>query len=313
LEGGFSENITLLQRRPVDGLAKTLALAYSLREERVTNALNEENETSEPPTPSSAISGKFKFSKEDIKSELSGTGFGFRRVSTAAYTQSTPPTNETGMRWGRGLFGNNNSSNPIINTTPKTPPPPEPTVEDTPSKFSPGAWGASLSAASRKLNKLRISQGQTSPVISPSSPKTAVHLDDRHTPTPTPSTLPAFSTFMESTASISARVSAAVRDSFDRRNEILSKVGGWVANTNELESGQSSLTDWEDVESPRRSTDSRANEDIKQLEGEIPKKEKEISPEEYIARIKKRLEKRESREGKGRSLEFGGPFGVGGV
>ena len=296
----------MLQRRPVDDLAKTLALAYSLREERVTNTLNEENEASEPPTPSSAVSGKFRFSRDDNKPESPSTsGIGFRRVSTAASTQSTPPTNGTGMLWARGFFKNNNSSSPTINAAPKTPPPPEPTVEDTPSKFSPGAWGASLSAASRKLNKLRLSQGQISPEISPSS-KAVVPLDDRHTP----AALPAISSLVESTASISARVSTVVRDSFDRRNEILSKVGGWVANTREPESGQSSLTDWEDVGSPRGSTDSRANEDIRQLEGEMPKKEKEISPEEYIARIKKRREKRESKEGKERSSEFEDPLGV---
>ena len=69
------------------------------------------------------------------------------------------------------------------------------------------------------------------------------------------------------------------------------------------------MTDWEDVGSHggggggRESSESRVNEEIRRLEGEIgmgEKKEKEISPEEYIARIKRR---REEREGKSRGKQ----------
>jgi hypothetical protein len=77
----------------------------------------------------------------------------------------------------------------------------------------------------------------------------------------------------------------------------MSKVGGWVANTREGDSGRSSLTDWEDIGSSRDSNESHANEEIKRLEGEVRRKGKEdISPEEYIARIKKRREEREEHE-----------------
>ena len=231
----------------MEDLAKTLALAYSLREERLTNTLNEENEASEPPTPSSSITGRFKFGKDDVE---------VRNIGSNTSTQSVPTSNGTiTSRWGRGFF-KANSSNPQVNITPKTPPPPEPTSDENPSKFSPGAWGASLSAATRKLNKLRITPG--SPDTSPSSSKSAVHLDDRQS-------------VKEST--ISARVTSVVRDSFDRRNEIISKVGGWVANNPQPESGRSSITDWEEVSALESSA---ANEEIKRLEGEMRKKEKKI-------------------------------------
>jgi hypothetical protein len=296
LDGGFSENITLLQRRPVDDLAKTLAMAYSLREERVTSSLTEENDASEPQILSGSITGRFQFGKDELE---------VRRTGGVSSLQSVPPQSNGATRWGRGFF-KNNSSNPQVNTAPKTPPPPEPKSEDPPSKFSPGAWGASLSAASRNFNKLRFTPG--SPDTSPSQSKSAVHLDDR------PTTVPPFSTIKESTSTISARVSAAVRDSFDRRNEIIQKVGGWVANES---SGRSSLTDWEEVQSPISPDGSRASEEIKRLEGEIRKKEKEISPEEYIARIKKRREERESREIKkmkgGSGSNVDDPLGVGGM
>jgi hypothetical protein len=284
----------------VDDLAKTLAMAYSLREERVTSSLTEENDASEPPTPSSPITGRFKFGKDEPEA---------RRAGSVTSAQSIPQQSNGTTRWGIGFF-KNNSSNPQINTVPKTPPPPEPQSEDPPSKFSPGAWGASLSAASRKFNKLRLTPG--SPDTSPSQSKSAVHLDDRLTSTTTTVTVPPFLAIKESTSTISARVSAAVRDSFDRRNEIIQKVGGWVANES---SGRSSLTDWEEVQSPISPDGSRASEEIKRLEGEIRKKEKEISPEEYIARIKKRREERESREIKkmkgGNGSNVDDPLGVG--
>lgn len=268
LEGGFSENITLLQRRPVEDLAKTLALAYSIREERVTNTLNEENESSAPPTPSSSITGRFKFGRDEVE---------VRKIGSNTSMQPAPAPNGTiTSRWGRGFF-KSNSSTPQVNIAPKTPPPPELTSEDNPSKFSPGSWGASLSAASRKFNKVRLTSGSSD--TSPTSSKSAVHLDDRQS-------------VKDST--ISARVTAVVRDSFDRRNEIISKVGGWVANTPQPESGRNSITDWEEVSIPETSA---ANDEIKRLEGEIGKNEKKsVSPEEYIAKIKRRREERESRE-----------------
>ena len=191
-------------------------------------------------------------------------------------------------------------------------------MEEQPAKFSPGAWGASLSAASRKLNKLRLTP-TISPDTSPSSSKSAVHLDDR----PVVTGPNAQTAIKESTSTISARVSGLMRDSFDRRNEIISKVGGWVANY-DSESGRSSMTDWEDVGSQgRESSESRANEEIRRLEGEIGgtgKKEKELSPEEYIARIKRRREEREGksrgkeeRAGKVSEGEGSDPLGVGGL
>lgn len=99
-----------------------------------------------------------------------------------------------------------------------------------------------------------------------------------------------------------------------------------MANSHDSESGRSSLTDWEDVgpSSPaegggarRESSESRANEEMRRLEGEMGGKkvggrEKEISPEEYIARIKRR---REEREGK-RDVSAGNsedPLGAGGL
>lgn len=315
LEDGFSENITLLQRRPVEDLAKTLALAYSLREERVTNALNEENETSEPPTPSSAISSRFKFGKEEEKIEATGGLLGIRHVERTPSTQSVPTTN--GSRWGRGFFKNN--SNTQVNVIPPKTPPPVEIAEilsrgATPSKFSPGAWGASLSAASRKLNKLRLTPG-SSPDTSPSQSKTAVHLNDRPTPVAVPdassATIPALAAIKGSTSVISARI----RESFERRNELMSKVGGWVANTHESDSPRSSLTDWEDIGSARDRSESRANEEIKRLEGEVRRKEKEdISPEEYIARIKRRREERgenEVRSSLSSEKNIDDPLGVG--
>jgi len=261
-----------------------LAMAYSLREERVMNTLNEENEASEPPTPSSSISGRFKFGKDDVE---------VRKIDTYTSIQSVPTSNGTiTSRWGRGFF-KTNSSNPQVNITPKTPPPPESTSDENPSKFSPGAWGASLSAASRTLNKLRLNPG--SPDTSPSSSKSAVHLNDR-------------TSVKEST--ISAKVTAVVRDSFERRNEIISKVGGWVANTPQPESGRNSITDWEEVPTLESSA---ADEEIKRLEGEMRKKEKkDVSPEEYIARIKRRREERESREVKVKETSgVDDPLGVG--
>jgi hypothetical protein len=282
----------------VDDLAKTLAMAYTLREERVTSTLIGEIEGSEPSTPSSAITGRFKFGKDEPE---------VRKTGITKSIQSVPPSNGTiTSRWARGFF-KNNSSNPQINTAPKTPPLQDSVSEDSnsPSKFSPGAWGASLSAASRKLNKLRLSPG--SPDASPSQSKTSVHLEDR-------STVPPFLSIKESTSTITAKVSAVVRDSFDRRNEIISKVGDWVANES---SGRSSLTDWEEVQTPNNADESRANEEIKRLEGELKKKVKpEVSPEEYIARIKKRREERESMDGN--RLKGGGsivedPLGAGEV
>src|SRR5271170_5524034 len=239
LEGGFSENITLLQRHPVEDLAMTLAMAYTLREHRVTTTLNQENESSEPPTPStSSAANRFKFGKDDE----SPTSPGISRVTSIASTQSVPTPNGVTSRWGRNFFAKNSSS-PQLPSIPKTPPPPPPeqeSMEEQPVKFSPGAWGASLSAASRKLNKLRLTP-TISPDTSPSSSKSAVHLDDR------PAGPTALSAIKESTSTISARVSGVMRDSFDRRNEIISKVGGWVANSYDSESGRRGMTDWEDV------------------------------------------------------------------
>ena len=285
LDGGFSENITLLQRRPVEDLAMTLALAYSLREERVTNSLNQENE-SEPPTPSSSSLNRFKIGKDEDPSCT-----GPSRVTGIASTNSVPTVNGATSRWGRSFF-QKNSSSPQLSSIPKTPPQQPldyPSADEQPVKFSPGAWGASLSAASRKLNKLRLTP-TISPDTSPSQSKSAVQLDNRST---------TLSAIKESTSTISARLSAAVKDSFDRRNEIISKVGGWVANAHDPESG-SSITDWEDLGSQgRESSESRVNEEIKRLEGEMGGErkgnEKEVSPEEYIARIKRR---RMERDGK---------------
>lgn len=321
MESGFSENITLLQRRPVEDLAKTLAMAYSLREERVTSTLNEEN-GSEPPTPSSStanLAGRFKFGKEDDSVVLG------RRATPPA---PTPATANGTSRWGRGFFKSNSSSQVNLNVAaPKTPPPQEPEAEtkggsgvgggDVPSKFSPGAWGASLSAASRTLNKLRLTPG-TSPDTSPSSSKSAVALDDRQT-VPAPSVASSGTTNPSPLAAViksTSRVSATLRDSFERRNDILQKVGGWVANTHD-QSPRSS-TDWEEIDAPRESTDFRSAEEIQRLESEI-KKKAEISPEEYIARIKKRREDREGRQSKdikdlgdvgGMTRDQGDPLGV---
>ena len=277
------------------------------------NTLNLENE-SEPPTPSSSTRARFKFGRDD---DITSSG-GVSRVPSIGSTSSQAPiTNGVTSRWGRNFFLKNTSSSNIV-SVPKTPPlnPLDQTTEDQPTKFSPGAWGASLSAASRKLNKLRLAPS-ISPDTSPSQSKTAVHLDDR----PTTATL---SALKESTSTIAARLSAAVKDSFDRRNEIISKVGGWVANSHDPESGRSSM-DWEDVGGDgcgRQSSESRANEEIKRLEGEIGAvrgkakanvKEKEVSPEEYIARIKKRREEREGkRESKSKEgLEDLDPLGAG--
>jgi len=134
-------------------------------------------------------------------------------------------------------------------------------------------------------------------------------LDDRPNP---------IATINRSTAVLGARVSAVVKDSFDRRNEIISKVGGWVANTHDLETGRgSSSSEWEEVDKPRGSNDSRANEEIKQLEGEIHRKGRtEISPEEYIARIKRRQVEREEAEKSNVHKDVKGmddPLGVGGI
>lgn len=301
LQGGFSENITLLQRRPVEDLAKTLALAYALREERVTDALNEANAPSEPSTPSNVIIGAFKFGKDDEKSEAK-TPFAFRRVGSISSTTSAPSTDDTSPRWG--WFKNNSSSQPNL-APPKTPPDNPITEDDPPTKFSPGSWGASLSVATRKLNKFRISSTGPASPESPSSSKSAVHLDDRLPENQQNQTL---TSIKGSTSNLSARVSAAVRDSFERRNEILQKVGGWVSNTHDPETRVSE--DWE-VVSPHESGESRANEEIKRLEGELGRRKKsEISPEEYIARIKKRREARESRETKPPSSMVDDPLGV---
>ena len=119
------------------------------------------------------------------------------------------------------------------------------------------------------------------------------------------------------TSTITARVSATFRDSFDRRNEIIQKVGGWVANTHE--SSPRSSTDWEEIDVPKGGdgTESRAAEEIKRLESEVRKNKEEITPEEYIARIKKRREDRVSKDIKGieggggkTSLGEGDPLGV---
>ena len=293
LEDGFSENITLLQRRPVEDLAKTLALAYSLREERVANSLNEENESSE--LSKSTASGQFKFGKEDDHTEPSARRLlPFRRsgTSTSATSQSNPTSNGTTSRWAGVFFkSSSNSQLTVAAQTPPSephsvsPPPPPPPPQHSPAlKFSPGTWGASLSAASRKFTKLRIA----SPDSSPSSSKTAVHLDDR------PSAL---SNFNRSTSAFSARVGAAVRDSFERRNEIMSKVGEWVANAHDVESNQNDSTEQEDVAHSPGGYESRATEEIKRLEGEIrPREKAEVSPEEYIAQIKKRWEGRDEKE-----------------
>jgi hypothetical protein len=314
----------------VEDLAKTLAMAYTLREERVTQALNEECQ-SEPPTPSSSslnLSTRFKFGKDEDPAVLG------RRITPPA---PSPAAANGTSRWTRGFFKNNSSSQVNLNVTPKTPPPQETAGENTggnagggadvPSKFSPGAWGASLSAASRKLNKLRLTPG-TSSESSPSSSKTAVALDDRQQ-TPTTSaagTAPATGTISPSplaavikggTSTITSRM-GAIRDSFERRNEIIQKVGGWVANTHE---SPRSSTDWEEVDVPntKEGSDSRAAEEIKRLESELRKKE-ELTPEEYIARIKKRREDKKGRESKdfqevkGGGLVGGGdPLGVEGV
>jgi hypothetical protein len=241
----------------VDDLAKTLALAYTLREDRVTQILNHENESSEQPTP---VTGLFKFGKDEEKEGP----FAFRRTTpTNPSTQSS--TNNT--RWGLSFFKNNSS--PQIDL-PKTPPPKPLEFNDPPSKFSPGAWGASLSAATKKLNKLRITP---SPELTPSK---SLALSDRQT-------------------SISARVSAAgalVRESFERRTEIIQKVGGWVAND--------SVRNSTDYDESREYSDFRADDEIRKLEGEIRRKEKEeVTPEEYIARIKRRRDEREGKDIKG--------------
>jgi hypothetical protein len=301
MAGGFSENITLLQRRPVDDLALTLALAYSLREERVINALNEQAQNlSEPPTPASHTfpSPHFLFGKTDSNPTTE------HKDKEKAPLKKTPSdvspkslvvqTNGPGLsRWGRTFFKTTNTSNPNLpeqNDIPKTPPPPVETTESPPlstTRFSPGAWGASLSAASRKLNKLRISSNsaQSEPSMSPSSRgHTPVALDDR--------------------SGIAGKVTAVVRESFERRGEIIQKVGGWVANTNDPEA---SLLENE--------KESAAAAEIRRLEREVGRKGGSvgISPEEYIARIKRRQEEREAREGKGASLSVGidDPLGVG--
>lgn len=238
LEGGFSENITLLQRRPVDDLAKTLALAYTLRQDRITKPLNQENESSDP------VTNLFKFGKDN-----------------ETENPVEPRRTSTTTRWTRPFFKNNTSTQIDI---PKTPPQIE--FADLPSKFSPGAWGASLSAATKKLNKLRITP-------SPEVPSKSLLLSDRQT-------------------SISARVSAAgalVRESFERRTEIIQKVGEWVAN----DSGRNSTDEGLEY-------DSRANDEIRRLEGELRRRDKEeVTPEEYIARIKRRRDEREGKDVKG--------------
>ena len=305
LQNGFSENITLLQRRPVDDLARTLGLAYTLREERVTDSLNLANEYSEPPTPSSSITGSFKFGKDDEKLQQKSS-FGFRRGGSTTSTLSPPASvvNGTTSRWG--WFKNDSSSQVNLLAPPKTPP--EAVVEETPSKFSPGAWGASLSAASRKLNRLRITSAGPSSPDSPSSSKSAVHLDDRQPEEKQPNQT--IIAIKGSTSTFSARVSAVVRDSFEHRTEIISKVGEWVANTKDPEANISN--EQEVVSSPRQSSDSRASEEIKKLEGEMGRRNKTgVSPEEYIARIKKRKEERASKEIKVTGSNVDDPLGVG--
>jgi hypothetical protein len=235
----------------VDDLAKTLALAYTLRQDRITQTLNQENESSEPLTP---VTSLFKFGKDDEKENP----VEFRRTTINPSTQSS--TN--GTRWSRSFFKNNTSTQIDI---PKTPPQIE--FADPPSKFSPGAWGASLSAATKKLNKLRITP---SPELTPSK---SLLLTDRQT-------------------SISGRVSAAgalVRESFERRTEIIQKVGEWVAN----DSGRNSTDEVSEY-------DSRADDEIRRLEGELRRRDKEeVTPEEYIARIKRRRDEREGKDVKG--------------
>jgi len=314
LEGGFSENITLLQRRPVNDLALTLAFAYSLREERVTNALNEQAESvSEPPTPSSMLTSLPVLGKNDIATTTitaapADRDNDKRRTSSqnevpndvSTKSRSQPSQNGVGLsRWGRTFFKTSAPNIPVQNhteDTPKTPPQlPADTINNTeestppPTRFSPGAWGASLSAASRKLNKFRLSSPGSPPSdTSPSSSKGAVHLDDRPT--------------------IAGRVTAAVRDSFERRQEIMQKVGGWVANTSDPEACLPDTTDGEE---------SAAAVEIRRLEREVEgrKVSAGISPEEYIARIKRRQEEREAREGKGSSpgvaAGIDDPLGVG--
>ena len=263
------------------------------------NLLNEQNESE----PSSAVSGAFKFGKDDEKLESPSGSLSFRRSNTSNSTSPPLPTNSS-SRWGRGFF--KAPSITQLNVVPKTPPP-----ESTPSpppKFSPGAWGASLSAASRKLNKLRLTP-TSSPDISPSQSKTAVSLEER---------LTALTSINRATTAVGTKVSAAVRDSFERRNEIISKVGGWVANTNDPEAQRDDSSEWEEVDKPRGDRDSRANEEIKKLESEMFRKERvEITPEEYIARIKRRqLEREEAEKNVINNHNVKGiedPLGVGGV
>lgn len=284
MEGGFSENITLLQRRPVDDLALTLALAYSLREERLTKTLNEQAE-SEPPTPSTSTTFLFPTllpTKSDPPTEEKV----LKKVPSDVSTKSQHPNGLS--RWGRTFFKTANSSVPNLplkeEDRPRTPPPPE--EGGPPARFSPGAWGASLSAASRKLNKLRISPGSPASDTSPSQSKDAVHLDDR--------------------TGIS-RVTAVVRDSFERRGEIIQKVGGWVANTSDPE-----------AQPVEEEEESAATAEIRRLEKEIGGERRALSPEEYIARIKRRREEREAKEakeGKVQSASVGidDPLGLGSV
>jgi Rab-GTPase-TBC domain len=228
LAGGFSENITLLQRRPVDDLALTLTLAYSLREERVTNSLNEENEIAEVLNASSPRRFKFDAINDEIAYPPRNL-LSLRRTSPALPTPSPPPSN--GTRWGTVFFKANSSHTSLPRQPPSTPPsPPSPQ----PAKFSPGAWGAHLS---RKLTAVKVSPE--------TSPKSILALDDR--------------------TSFSARAAAVVRGGIERRGEIIAKVGGWVANTHDGEG---------DVEEEGRPRE-------------------EVSPEEYIARIKKRRERRD--------------------
>jgi len=285
----------------VDDLALTLALAYSFREERITNALNEQAEiVSEPPTPSSTFTLHLAFGKNDTATNTSTENKEKDKDKSSSQnkvpnddvsTKSGFPPAQNGVglsRWGRTFFKTTNPSVPNLPTQnnnediPNTPPQlPADTVVNTeeytppPTRFSPGAWGASLSAASRKLNKLRISSPGSPPSdTSPSSSKGAVHLDDRPT--------------------IAGRMTAAVRDSFERRQEIIQKVGGWVANTSDLEACLPDTTG---------GGESAAAAEIRRLENEVGgrKVSEGISPEEYIARIKRRQEEREAREGNGKS------------
>jgi hypothetical protein len=287
LEGGFSENITLLQRRPVDDLALTLALAYSLREERLTKSLNDQAE-SNPPTPSTSTPLRSSFpTLLPTKSNEEKDKTSLKKVPS-----DTPTQQPNGLsRWGRTFFKTTNSSVPNLplkeDEGPRTPPPPPPPPEEggVPARFSPGAWGASLSAASRKLNKLRITPGSPASDTSPTSSKDAVHLDDRMG---------------------IARVTAVVRDSFERRGEIIHKVGGWVANTSDPEAH---------AEEGEEEEESAATAEIRRLEKEVGGERKVLSPEEYIARIKRRRDEREAKEGKVLSSSVGidDPLGVGRV